>query len=81
MVLRMRDTPGVVRDTKPVRSIYVNRNVASCVKDAEGLRGMKSPADGVVDELGFREGLMPALVSDAPEPSADKPNSEAVQFP
>lgn len=81
MVLHMCDTPGVVRDTKPVHSIYVNRNVVNYVKGAEGLRGMKSLADGVVDELGFRQGLMPALVSDAPEPSADKPNSEAVQFP
>lgn len=51
------------------------------IRKVENSRGMKNPANRVVNELGFREGLVSTLMRNDPQPSAKQPGGETVQRP
>lgn len=42
---------------------------------------MQDPSNSVVDKLGFRESLVPAFVSNDPQPGGEEAGPEAVQGP
>lgn len=83
MVLRVCNSPRVVRNTEPgiqnPKLTCQSRDVNERKKNRA--RRVKHPAHAVIDELGLGECLVSTLVCYDPETSGEKTGPETVQRP